>query len=239
MRTGSSTRMAVSVKHDGQRCKQQDADSRLGARCYRRPCPQDPFWRGQKSCARAMRAGIPMLNNPYNPLGARKTDDQQTGDRPRQVTRGGVEDGHAERYAEQLCAGAPTASAKPACFRQQRRHPQRSRLPLPACSPATDGGTNVCDQRVEPDRAERALRTVDLRCLRSLRSARSRTGRGAALGAAPQQHPDDLDVAFDAWETGLRPYITRQQRSARREHQRFVPSGLLTEVLCAESFTAG
>lgn len=56
---------------------------------------------------------------------------------------------------------------------------------------------------------------------------------GAALGAALQQHPDDLDVALKAWETGLRPYITRQQRSARLKQQRFVPSGRLTEVLCA------
>jgi 2-polyprenyl-6-methoxyphenol hydroxylase-like FAD-dependent oxidoreductase len=56
---------------------------------------------------------------------------------------------------------------------------------------------------------------------------------GAALGAALQQHPDDLDVALDDWEAGLRPYITGQQRSARLKQQRFVPSGRLTEVLCA------
>ena len=56
---------------------------------------------------------------------------------------------------------------------------------------------------------------------------------GAALGAALQQHSDDLDAALDAWEAGLRPYITGQQRSARLKQQRFVPSGRLTEVLCS------
>lgn len=56
---------------------------------------------------------------------------------------------------------------------------------------------------------------------------------GAALGAALQQHPDNLGVALDVWEAGLRPYIIGQQRSARLKQQRFVPSGRLTEVLCA------
>lgn len=56
---------------------------------------------------------------------------------------------------------------------------------------------------------------------------------GAALGAALQQHTDDLDAALDAWEVGLRPYIVGQQRSARLKQQRFVPSGRLTEVLCS------
>ena len=54
---------------------------------------------------------------------------------------------------------------------------------------------------------------------------------GAALGAALQQHTDDLDAALDAWETGLRPYVTGQQRSARLKQQRFVPSGRLTKAL--------
>ena len=56
---------------------------------------------------------------------------------------------------------------------------------------------------------------------------------GAALGAALQRHPEDLDAALNAWEAGLRPYITGQQRSARLKQQRFVPSGRLTEVLCS------
>jgi 2-polyprenyl-6-methoxyphenol hydroxylase-like FAD-dependent oxidoreductase len=54
---------------------------------------------------------------------------------------------------------------------------------------------------------------------------------GAALGAALQEHPDDLAAALDAWETGLRPYITSQQRSARIKQQRFVPSSRPVEVL--------
>ena len=47
---------------------------------------------------------------------------------------------------------------------------------------------------------------------------------GAALGTALRKHPDDLDAALDAWESALRPYLTRQQRSARFKQQRFVPS---------------
>ncbi|KAF4405317.1 FAD-dependent monooxygenase [Streptomyces lycii] len=54
---------------------------------------------------------------------------------------------------------------------------------------------------------------------------------GAALGAALQEHPDDLAAALAAHETGLRPYITRQQRSARAKQQRFVPSSRPVEVL--------
>jgi 2-polyprenyl-6-methoxyphenol hydroxylase-like FAD-dependent oxidoreductase len=56
---------------------------------------------------------------------------------------------------------------------------------------------------------------------------------GAALGAALHQHTDDLDAALDAWEAGLRRYITGQQRSARLKQHRFVPSGRLTEVVCS------
>jgi 2-polyprenyl-6-methoxyphenol hydroxylase-like FAD-dependent oxidoreductase len=56
---------------------------------------------------------------------------------------------------------------------------------------------------------------------------------GAALGAALQQHTDDLDAALHGWEAGLRPYITGQQRSARLKQQRFVPSDRLTEVVCS------
>jgi 2-polyprenyl-6-methoxyphenol hydroxylase-like FAD-dependent oxidoreductase len=54
---------------------------------------------------------------------------------------------------------------------------------------------------------------------------------GAALGAALQEHPDDLGAALDAWEAGLRPFITEQQDSARVKQQRFVPSNRVTEVL--------
>ena len=54
---------------------------------------------------------------------------------------------------------------------------------------------------------------------------------GAALGVAFEEHPDDIAAALDAWETGLRPYITRQQRSARIKQQRFVPSSRPVEVL--------
>jgi len=53
----------------------------------------------------------------------------------------------------------------------------------------------------------------------------------AALGVAFEEHPDDIAAALDAWETGLRPYITRQQRSARIKQQRFVPSSRPVEVL--------
>jgi 2-polyprenyl-6-methoxyphenol hydroxylase-like FAD-dependent oxidoreductase len=54
---------------------------------------------------------------------------------------------------------------------------------------------------------------------------------GAALGVAVAAHPDDLAAALDAYETGLRPYITRQQRSARVKQQRFVPSSRPMAVL--------
>ncbi|MFD6726561.1 oxidoreductase, partial [Streptomyces sp. NPDC060131] len=54
---------------------------------------------------------------------------------------------------------------------------------------------------------------------------------GAALGAALQEHPDDLAAALDAWEAGLRPFITSQRRSARIKQQRFVPSSRPVQVL--------
>jgi 2-polyprenyl-6-methoxyphenol hydroxylase-like FAD-dependent oxidoreductase len=54
---------------------------------------------------------------------------------------------------------------------------------------------------------------------------------GAALSTALREHPDDVTAALDTWETGLRPYITKQQRSARLKQQRFVPSSRLVEVL--------
>jgi 2-polyprenyl-6-methoxyphenol hydroxylase-like FAD-dependent oxidoreductase len=54
---------------------------------------------------------------------------------------------------------------------------------------------------------------------------------GAALGRAVQEHPDDLDAALDAWEAGMRPFITEHQRTARIKQQRFVPSSRLTEAL--------
>ncbi|MDF2827381.1 MAG: hypothetical protein K0R01_664 [Mycobacterium sp.] len=54
---------------------------------------------------------------------------------------------------------------------------------------------------------------------------------GAELGAALRQYPDDLAAALDAWETGLRPAITRHQRTARIKQQMFVPSGRTVEAL--------
>ena len=56
---------------------------------------------------------------------------------------------------------------------------------------------------------------------------------GAALSAALREHPDDLDAALEAYETGLRPFITAEQRKARIKQQRFVPSNRVTEVLRA------
>ncbi|MGW0002729.1 hypothetical protein [Nocardia grenadensis] len=54
---------------------------------------------------------------------------------------------------------------------------------------------------------------------------------GAALGAALLEHPDDLAAALDAWETGLRPFVTKHQRTARLEQQMFVPSSRRAEAL--------
>ncbi|KOX30079.1 oxidoreductase [Saccharothrix sp. NRRL B-16348] len=54
---------------------------------------------------------------------------------------------------------------------------------------------------------------------------------GAALGAALQAYPDDLDAALDAWEAGLRPFITKHQRTARLKQQMFVPSSRRAEAL--------
>ncbi|TQM11431.1 FAD-dependent monooxygenase [Pseudonocardia kunmingensis] len=54
---------------------------------------------------------------------------------------------------------------------------------------------------------------------------------GAALGAAVAEHPDDLAAALDAYETGLRPFITKHQRSARLKQQMFVPSSRRAEAL--------
>ncbi|HEY3468370.1 MAG TPA: FAD-dependent monooxygenase [Amycolatopsis sp.] len=54
---------------------------------------------------------------------------------------------------------------------------------------------------------------------------------GAALGAALQEHPDDLATALDTWEAGLRPFITKHQRTARLKQQMFVPSSRRAEAL--------
>ncbi len=54
---------------------------------------------------------------------------------------------------------------------------------------------------------------------------------GAALGAALLEHPDDLTAALAAWETGLRPFITKHQRTARLKQQMFVPSSRRAEAL--------
>jgi len=56
---------------------------------------------------------------------------------------------------------------------------------------------------------------------------------GAALATALQRHPDDLGAALAAWETGLRPFITGQQNSARVKQQRFVPTNRLLELVRA------
>ncbi|MZE80615.1 FAD-dependent monooxygenase [Streptomyces xinghaiensis] len=52
---------------------------------------------------------------------------------------------------------------------------------------------------------------------------------GAELGTALREHPDDPDAALSAWEDGLRPFITKNQRVARLKQQMFVPSGRLAE----------
>ncbi|MER7235399.1 FAD-dependent monooxygenase [Streptomyces olivaceus] len=54
---------------------------------------------------------------------------------------------------------------------------------------------------------------------------------GAALGAALREHPGDLAAALDAWEAGLRPFITKHQRTARLKQQMFVPSSRRAEAL--------
>ncbi|MGX1219259.1 2-polyprenyl-6-methoxyphenol hydroxylase-like FAD-dependent oxidoreductase [Streptomyces ambofaciens] len=54
---------------------------------------------------------------------------------------------------------------------------------------------------------------------------------GAALGAALQEHPDDLAAALDAWESGLRPFVTKHQRTARLKQQMFVPSSRRAAML--------
>jgi 2-polyprenyl-6-methoxyphenol hydroxylase-like FAD-dependent oxidoreductase len=54
---------------------------------------------------------------------------------------------------------------------------------------------------------------------------------GADLGAALQAHPDDLEAALDVWEAGLRPFITKHQRTARLKQQMFVPSSRGVEAL--------
>ncbi|GAA3599246.1 FAD-dependent monooxygenase [Nonomuraea rosea] len=54
---------------------------------------------------------------------------------------------------------------------------------------------------------------------------------GAELGRALREHPDDLDAALTAWESRLRPSITRHQRIARVKQQLFVPSNRPAEAL--------
>ncbi|HEX6342354.1 FAD-dependent monooxygenase [Umezawaea sp.] len=54
---------------------------------------------------------------------------------------------------------------------------------------------------------------------------------GAALSAALLEHPGDLAAALDAWEAGLRPFITKNQRTARLKQQMFVPSSRRAEAL--------
>jgi 2-polyprenyl-6-methoxyphenol hydroxylase-like FAD-dependent oxidoreductase len=54
---------------------------------------------------------------------------------------------------------------------------------------------------------------------------------GAALSAALREHPEDLAAALAAWEAGLRPFITKHQRTARLKQQMFVPSSRRAEAL--------
>jgi 2-polyprenyl-6-methoxyphenol hydroxylase-like FAD-dependent oxidoreductase len=54
---------------------------------------------------------------------------------------------------------------------------------------------------------------------------------GAELGRALRDHPDDLDAALAAWESRLRPFITKHQRIARLKQQMFVPSSRPVEAL--------
>ncbi|GAA4964872.1 2-polyprenyl-6-methoxyphenol hydroxylase-like FAD-dependent oxidoreductase [Nonomuraea thailandensis] len=54
---------------------------------------------------------------------------------------------------------------------------------------------------------------------------------GAELGRALRESPGDLGVALTAWESRLRPAITRHQRLARMKQQLFVPSSRPAEAL--------
>jgi 2-polyprenyl-6-methoxyphenol hydroxylase-like FAD-dependent oxidoreductase len=54
---------------------------------------------------------------------------------------------------------------------------------------------------------------------------------GAELGRALREDPDDLDAALAAWESRLRPFITKHQRIARLKQQMFVPSSRPVEAL--------
>jgi 2-polyprenyl-6-methoxyphenol hydroxylase-like FAD-dependent oxidoreductase len=54
---------------------------------------------------------------------------------------------------------------------------------------------------------------------------------GAELGRALRENPGDLDAALAAWESRLRPFITKHQRIARLKQQMFVPSSRPVEAL--------
>ncbi|TYB66654.1 oxidoreductase [Nonomuraea sp. PA05] len=54
---------------------------------------------------------------------------------------------------------------------------------------------------------------------------------GAELGRALRDDPDDLSAALTAWESRLRPSVTRHQRIARVKRQLFVPSNRPAEAL--------
>ncbi|KIH98500.1 oxidoreductase [Streptomonospora alba] len=54
---------------------------------------------------------------------------------------------------------------------------------------------------------------------------------GAELGRALRESADDLDAALEAWESRLRPFITKHQRLARLKQQMFVPSSRPVEAL--------
>jgi 2-polyprenyl-6-methoxyphenol hydroxylase-like FAD-dependent oxidoreductase len=54
---------------------------------------------------------------------------------------------------------------------------------------------------------------------------------GVEPGRALRENPDDLDVALTAWESRLRPFIRKHQRTARWKQQMFVPSSRTVEAL--------
>lgn len=54
---------------------------------------------------------------------------------------------------------------------------------------------------------------------------------GAELGRALREDLDDLEAALAAWESRLRPFISKHQRIARLKQQMFVPSSRPAEAL--------
>jgi 2-polyprenyl-6-methoxyphenol hydroxylase-like FAD-dependent oxidoreductase len=54
---------------------------------------------------------------------------------------------------------------------------------------------------------------------------------GAELSRALRENPDDPDAALAVWESRLRPFIRKHQRTARLKQQMFVPSSRPVEAL--------